>query len=97
MIQTLPECIDDLPWQDIAKHISRLKPLTRDQRESLYSSVLNAHPCLFPKREKIQRLTENFFCCREFHTVAALPYHDPKKENGQLIRIALTQYFARQS
>lgn len=91
-----PRTIDTLDWNELRGQISRVKDLTRVQRDIYYLNALAESPRIQAAfADKFFALVNSLYCCRAFHEAVGLPYCDPHNENGQIIRVALLLCFAQ--
>ena len=83
----IPSNVRELDWKKLAREVKKVHSLTPAQREIYFENTV---PTLVRINRKLYaHLINDLFECRGFHELAGLPYHDPKDENGQIIRVAL--------
>ena len=86
----IPISIDELDWRRLSLHISKARSMTPEQRDIHFENVRQKLP---QESEELGNalfaLTDSLYNCREFHKLVRLDYNDPKRENGQIIRVAL--------
>ena len=86
----LPICIDEIDWERLSQQISKVHSMTPAQREKyFYNTRSTLPPQSLELGNALFALTRSFCYCKEFHEYTGLRYDDPKRTNGQIIRVAL--------